>query len=126
MNLWFIFPESLLSIKGILLLPYFALPFYLYVIYPLIKQPEQRTRLVVFIILTLITSFTLFFSMGPAMGRVIPPLLLLVVMIYPVLILIHQVIKKNAVGILTWSMASIAGWLHSLSWLVWFFALAGS
>ena len=125
MNLWNIFPE-LLHIEGILSLPIFAIPFYLYVLYALIKHPKYRTSLSIFLVLTLMASLTMFFSMGPHIGLFFPPLMLLSVMLMPLIMLILQVSKKVNTGIWVWGITSVAGWLHSLSWAVWLFALARS
>lgn len=129
MNLWNIFPgfiQNLLHIEGILSLPLFTLPFYLFCLYSLVRQAQQRISLGCFLILTLLASVTMFLSIGPGIGRIFPPLTLFTVMLMPLVMLIMQIVKKEKVGIRIWSMASIAGWLHSLSWLVWFLAIAGS
>jgi len=126
MNLWTIFPESLLSIEGILSLPILAVPFYLYVLFLLIKQPEYRIWLTVFLILSLMASLTMLFSLGPKIGLVFPPLMLISVMLMPIIMLIFHVTKKKNSGIWLWGITSVAGWLHSLSWVVWLFALARS
>lgn len=125
MNLWNIFPE-LLHIESILSLPIFAIPFYLYVLYALIKHPKYRISLTIFLVLTLIASLTMFFSLGPRIGLFFPPLMLLSVMLMPLIMLTLQVSKKVNTGIWVWGITSVAGWLHSLSWVVWLFALARS
>ena len=125
MNLWIIFPD-LLHIEGILSLPIFAIPFYLYVLYTLIKQPKYRISLTIFLVLTLMASLTMFFSLGPRIGLFFPPLMLLSVMLMPLIMLTRQVSKKVNTGIWVWAITSVAGWLHSLSWVVWLFALARS
>ena len=129
MNLWKIFPDSLqilLDIEGIIYLPLFSLIFYLFCIYALVRQPQHRLSLGFFFGLTLIASVTMFLSMGPRIGLIFPPLTLLTVMLMPLTMLVIQIVKKDKKGIQTWSMASVAGWLHSLSWFLWLFALARS
>lgn len=126
MNLWTIFPDYLLQIKGILNLPYFVLPFYLYVLYASIKHPAYRVSLILFLVVTLMASLIMVFSMGPSVGHILPPLLLLSVMLMPLVMLIIQMCKSNSAGIRLWSIVSVAGWVHSLSWAVWLMALARS
>ena len=126
MNLWTVFPTSILHINGILYLPYLIIPLYLYVCYALFKEPKFRLMLSVFIMLTLVTSIILILSMGPGVGKVIPPVFLLSVMLMPLLLLCLCIAKKESAGIRTWGIATVAGWVHSISWVVWFFALAGS
>lgn len=129
MNLWNIWPdffEELLHIEGILYLPLFTLPCYLFCLYSLLRQSQQRISLGCFFVLTLVASTTMFLSMGPGIGKIFPPLTLLAVMFMPLIMLVIQIVKKDNAGIRIWSMASIAGWLHSLSWWLWLIALAGS
>ena len=126
MNLWVIFPESLLNINGILWLPYLTFLFYCYAAYSLIKYSVFRLHLTVFFALTLIASLIMFLSMGPRIGTIIPPLLLLMVMLFPLIILVTSVLKKDSKSIVLWSITTAAGWLHSVSWAVWLFALARS
>lgn len=126
MNLWQVFPESLLDVTGILYLPYLAIAFYLYVLYTLIKQPEHRATLALFLGLTLSTSLVMVVSLGPRIGVVLAPLLLISVMLMPITMLVLKVLQKERAGIQTWAVVTVAGWLHSLSWVVWLFALARS
>ena len=126
MNLWAVFPASILHIKGILYLPYLAISLYLYVCYALIKEPGFRLMLSVFLMLTLIASITLILSMGPGIGKIIPPALLLSVMLMPLLLFGLCIIKKESTGIRTLGIATAAGWVHSIGWVVWFFVVAGS
>jgi len=126
MNLWRYFPESLLEIAGILLLPYLAIPFYLYIFYPLIKQVDERKYLAIFLLLSVIASSIMLFSIGPHIGKVIPPLALILVLAMPTLMLINKLYTKVYHSALLWFFVMLAGWLHSLSWGVWLFALGGS
>lgn len=126
MNLWRIFPESLLNIEGILSLPMFAIPFYLYVLYAVVKHSEFRITLSMFLVASIGASSLMFLTLGPQIGKVLPPLLLLLVMLMPVVALCFQMVRKHSIGIWVWSITSIAGSLHSLSWAIWLFALARS
>lgn len=126
MDLWQLFPSSLLSVHGILSLPYLTLPIYFVVTLILIKAPSQRLALAVFLILSLLASLLMLVSMGPGIDTVYLPLLLLMVMIMPLLLLCYAIYRFNKLAIRVWAVASIAGILHSLSWSMWLFALAGS
>lgn len=126
MNLWSLFPEQLLAVPGILSLPYLALPIYFVLLLILIKTPTQALSLSLFILLSLLTSVAMLLSMGPSIGTVLLPLLLLAVIVMPVSKLIYAIYCKNSVAVRVWIVASIAGLLHSLSWSLWLFALAGS
>lgn len=126
MNLWGLFPDSILSINGILYLPYLALVFYAVVLVIFIKFPVFRMKLLLFILITLITNFVIVMTLGPGMGRVLIPLLLLVIMFMPLIWLIPRCLDKNKKDIYVWSIVTVTGWLHSLSWVVWIFAMARS
>jgi len=126
MNLWKLFPESLLEIQGILSLPLFAIPFYGYVLYALFKHQEHRKELVIFLFLTVAASLIMFFTLGPRIGLLVPPLMLFSVMLMPIALLTLNILKKHTPGIWVWALTSVAGCLHSLSWSVWLFALARS
>ncbi|MDQ7049809.1 MAG: hypothetical protein Q9M92_09795 [Enterobacterales bacterium] len=126
MNLWILFPKSLLQIEGILYLPIFVIPFYVYVLYAIVKHPENRTGLIIFLVLTLTASTTMFLLLGPRIGTIFPPLILLSVMLMPLGMLTLKIWQKDITSIWVWGLTSVAGCLHSLSWAVWLFALAGS
>ena len=126
MNLWSLFPEFLLGVNGILYLPYLAIPFYLYVCYALVNHVSERVYLIVFVLLTLLTSGIMLISMGPQIGKVIPPLALLAVMVMPLVMLLIKLYHKAYGEARIWFMVTLASWLHSMSWSVWLFALAGS
>ncbi len=126
MNLWDLFPEFILRFNGILKLPYLAMLFYIYVVYTTIKNKGERTYLVSFLLLTLIASTIMLNSLGPQIGKIIPPFALLSVMAMPLIILIVNVFKRTYNLVHIWFIVAIAGWLHSLSWSVWLFALARS
>jgi hypothetical protein len=48
------------------------------------------------------------------------------VMFAPVIAALKSIIREDKKGRTIWLTISIAGWLHSLSWVVWLFALARS
>lgn len=125
MNLWTLF-QDLLHIEGILSLPKFVFPLYLYLLYALIKQHKYRQSLGVFLLLSILASVTMVLSLKPGSNTFFPPLMLLVVMLMPLIMLILQALKKVGDGIVLWAICSVAGGLHSLSWLVWFSAMAQS
>lgn len=124
MNLWNLFPEFLLKIDGILLLPYLAILFYLYVFYAMVKNAGERIYLTLFVLLTLVASVIMLKNMGPPVGKIIPPSTLLLVMIIAILVL--KLYKKAYNKARIWFVVTLAGWLHSISWSVWLFALARS
>ena len=126
MNLWVLFPEYILSIKGILYLPYLALAFYVFVLFIFIKFPDFRMKLLLFILITVITNIVIVMTLGPSMSAVLIPLLLLVIMFMPLIWLIPQCLSKNKKNMYIWSIVTISGWLHSLSWVAWIFAMARS
>jgi hypothetical protein len=126
MNLWVIFPEFLLKINGILYLPYYAGPFYIYVLYALVEHTRYRTQLAIFLTMTCIASSLMILTLGPRIGTIIAPLMLFSVMLMPLGVFIFHVVKNNNIGKLVWGITTLAGWLHSISWAVWLFALAGS
>lgn len=126
MNLWELFPESIMSIKGILYLPYLALVFYAFVLFVFIKFSEFRLKLLPFIVVTIMTNIVIVMTLGPGMGLVLIPFLLLIIMFMPLLWLIPQCLAKNKKAMYVWAIVTVSGWLHSLSWVVWVFALARS
>jgi len=125
-NLWNLFPEFLLKIDGILRLPYLAILFYLYVFYAMVKNAGERIYLTVFVLLTLVASVIMLKNMVPPVGKIIPPSTLLLVMIMPIAILVLKLYKKAYNEARLWFVVTLAGWLHSISWSVWLFALARS
>jgi len=125
-NLWSFFPEFILRIDGILFLPYLAIPFYLYVFYAIGKHAGERVKLMVFVLFTLLASGVMFLNIGPNIGKIIPPLGLLMVMAMPLLVLMMNLYNKAYAEARVWFLVSLAGWMHSISWSVWLFALARS
>jgi len=139
MNLWFIFPSFLLEIKGILSLPLLILPTYLIcIIYYFVFIPKkaransQITRkkemlpLILFLLLSLLTSVLILLILGPRMGLALPPLLLLSNILFPLVLLLVGLITSGIRSVILWSIASLAGAIHAISWAVWIMALARS
>lgn len=129
MNLWNFIPEFPVIINGVFYLPhlfYVTVLGYFYVIYALIKHAMHRPLLATFFLVSIIASTAMFTSLGPSIGKVFHPLLLLTVMLIPLSILSFHVIKKNKLGITIWTIATIAGWLHSFTWASWLYVLARS
>lgn len=126
MNLWQFFPEQLVRIDGILSLPYLVLPLYFVLVLFLFKAPSQRITLFVFLLLSLATSVWMLLSMGPNINSFLLPLLLLLVFLMPLFCLLYAIYRRNQLAVKVWVVASIAGFLHGLSWAVWLTALAGS
>jgi len=125
-NLWKLFPECLLNVDGILLTPYVTILVYLYVVYAMVKYAGQRIYLTVFVLLTLMASVIMLKNMGPQAGKIIPPSALLTVMMMPIVLLGINLYKKDYSVACVWFAATVAGWLHSISWSVWLFVLARS
>lgn len=83
MNLWTLFPEIILDIPGILYLPYIALSAYFVVVIIFVRIAKLRKRIGVFFFVTLVTSTLIFLTLGPSMGTVIIPRLLLGIILIP-------------------------------------------
>ena len=126
MNLWRVFPESIVSNNGLLLLPPSAALLYVFVLIALIKFPEVRVKILIFLFVTIITNIIIVATIGPNMGRVLIPLLLLSIMVLPLFWLLNQCRLKNRKTIYIFGIVTLAGWMHSLSWVAWIFALARS
>jgi hypothetical protein len=126
MNLWHIFPESILRVNGILYLPYLAAFLYVLVLLMLVKFKEQRAKLLLFVLATAVTNIIIIMTLGPGMGNVLIPLLLLITMVLPLLWLIPHCITKNRKNTYIFSIVTIAGWVHSIGWVAWIFALSRS
>ncbi|MDB1124046.1 hypothetical protein [Vibrio algarum] len=126
MNLWNLFPTSIANIDYILYMPYAAFAAYVYVFYAIAIHRGYRVKLMFFLALTLVGSINMVLTLGPGIGRVIPPLLLLTVIIFPLVELTKALIAANKKGAQIWMKILIAGSLHSLSWVVWLTAIARS
>lgn len=126
MNLWHLFPESLLLINGIFQLPYLGIIFYLYVFYLVIKDTQNRRSLIVFLLLSILASMSMIVNVRSSMGNMIPPLLLLIVMGMPLLKLMISLYKRSFKNARKWLLVTLAGCFHSISWMVWFFVIASS
>ncbi|WDE00996.1 hypothetical protein [Thalassomonas actiniarum] len=126
MNLWYLFPELLLDIKGILYLPYLALVLNAGLLYQFYKSRSQRKVLLTFIVLSATASTFAWFGLINRTFEVIAPVLLLMIALMPLVILVSKLIKKQKSNIVCWSVASLAGLSHCLAWAVWMRALMGS
>lgn len=126
MNLWILFPEQLLFIPYMLRLPYLALVLYGLTLVVLFMQKEMRRGLAVFLLLSLMASTTMFFNLHPGFGKVLPPLALLAVMLYPMALIFINIKKQQGDLAKWWGFVWLAGMSHSLSWAVWLMALARS
>lgn len=126
MNLWHLFPMAIMEIEYILYLPYAALAAYIYVLYATVAHKKQRKSLLFFLLLTIIATGTMILTLGPGIGRIIPPLLLLSVIVMPALTLLKKYSIKDNQGVSIWLKVTLSGGLHSLSWWVWLIALSRS
>lgn len=126
MNLWHIFPESMLRVNGLLYLPYLAVFLYALVLLMLVKYKEQRAKLLLFLLVTAITNIIIIGRIGPGMGKVLIPLLLLTIMVLPLLCLIAHCLAKNGKNTYIYGIVTIAGWVHGITWFMWIFAHARS
>lgn len=130
MNLWNIFSlplfDALLEFNQILLLPLVAAMFYAYVFYALIKHAQQRTNLALFLLLTVLASGSMFLGMGPNIGKIMPPILLFMVILMPLFMIILNVLKKHYLAARIWTIVTLAGLMHSLSWSLLLFMMMNS
>lgn len=126
MNLWKHIPEFLLPFNFIVELSFLMLLFYLYVFYVAVKYAGERKRLIGFLLLTFVSTVTMFNNLGPGANFFIPPLLLLCVMVMPVIMMMIHLYRKAYNIVWIWLFVSIAGWLFSLCWTTWLFIAAGS
>ncbi|KJZ13592.1 hypothetical protein TW85_12885 [Marinomonas sp. S3726] len=134
MNLWNLLPDFLLFSSVVLYLPLLILPCYLtcLVIYFRLNKKHENARkkeslpFYTFLLLSLIASTVMLKSLGPQIGLVIPPLLLLSNLILPLVFLFLSLIKTSDRSVALWGWSSLAGGIHALSWSVWLMALAGS
>lgn len=139
MNLWKLVPDFLLAIDEILYLPFFILPCYalcLFVFYRLGVTSEEKDNLITrrqealpfscFLLISVTATTVMWLTLGPRIGTVIPPLLLLSNILFPLFFLIKGFMKQGTHAISLWSFASLAGLIHAISWSVWLMALARS
>ena len=139
MNFWALVPDFLLAIEGILYLPLLILPCYaicLFIFFRLRKAGEHQNNLITrrqealpfscFLMLSLIATTTMLLTLGPRIGTVIPPLLLLSNILFPAVFLLLGLLKKCSRSLRLWSVSSLAGLIHAISWSVWLMALARS
>ena len=134
MNLWNLLPDFLLFSSAMLYLPLLILPCYLIclIIFIRLNKKHENARkkeslpFYTFLLLSLIASGVMFKSLGPQIGLMIPPLLLLSNLVLPLAFLLLSLIKTSNRSLALWSWSSLAGGVHALSWSVWLIALAGS
>jgi len=126
MSLWHYFPDFLAMFDGIVKLPFLMLLLYIYIIYATVKQRQERRALMVFLVLTLISSVFMFKSVGPQGDRIIPPLGLLIVILMPLTQLIGSLYKRYYRMVAIWLLATIAALFHCICWSIVMFAVGGS
>jgi len=129
MNLWNMFPDWLLEVEGILNMPLLILPSYLvclFCFFRIKKGQYEGLAFVSFLLLSVLTTSLMWLTIGPQIGKVILPLLLLSNILLPLIFLSMGLRKINAFSVSLWGFASLAGFIHTISWAVWFMALAGS
>jgi hypothetical protein len=81
------------------------------------------------LLLLLLSSFIcglMIVSFGPNMGKILPPLALLALPLFPLFHLYSALGQTNANIKGIWFVASLASIALSLSWAVWYVALANS
>lgn len=126
MNLWKLFPEQLIQVPGILKLPYIALGLYGAVLLALFIKKDLHRDIAILLGLSLIASTIMFYNLRPGFGTVLPPLSLLLVMIYPLAMVFISLYNRQRQLVKWWLFFWVAGVTHSLSWAVWLMALEGS
>lgn len=129
MNLWKLFPNELLEIEGILSLPFLILPSYLVcfvIFFRLNDRQKERTMFVSFLLLSVLASTVMWLTLGPRIGQIIPPLLLLSNIALPLIVLNLGLMKAGSHSLFLWGFSSLAGSIHAISWSVWLMALARS
>lgn len=125
-NLWTIFPASLIDIEYMLYLPFIAIVLYLYLLYALKKHTKERLKLTSFLLLILAASFTLWLNGRPSNSDVIAPLALLLVMLMPLFILTFKLYTRDHNASRVWAVAMVSGWAYSLGCWIWILALSRS
>ncbi len=126
MNLWHLFPTKILVFEQILYLPYLLIPSYAYLIYAATRFQRVRKPMLMFLLLSGFVCGLMIVSFGPNMGKVLPPLMLLASPLFPLFNLFTALRQTNASIKWIWFVASLASLVLSLSWTVWFVALANS
>jgi hypothetical protein len=125
MNLWVLFPESILRVSGILKLPYIALLLLLLLLLVAWKKKQIKPFLM-FISAVFLLDLYVLFTIGPGMGRIAIPLILISIVVTPVMLGLVAWLKKDKNSTLFWGAGSCFALVHSMSWAVWIMALAGS
>ena len=126
MNLWDYFPDFIVMFSGALLLPFVALLFYLYVVYIIFNKSTERLYLIIFILLTLVSSSIMVENLGHHVGKIVAPLSLILVMMMPIFILMINLYKRSYIAMRLWFIVTIAGFFHGMSWWVILFTIANS
>ena len=128
MSLWSIFiPHILIHIFGVFTLLIIACFLYLYVLYAFIRHSSQRWLLTVFIVLTaFVSSFPFLMPGRPTDYDVVYPLSLLMLILFPLAILLFNLLKKTFKLAFVWSLITLAGLAQSYGWAVLIFAFAKS
>lgn len=91
--------------------------FYLYVIFLIIKSATELTKLVLFLLLTLVESIIMLKNLDAQIGKIIPLLAPLSIIAIPSILLIVNLYKRNHKMIETWSISAIPGLLDSFCFL---------
>lgn len=126
MNLWHLFPPKILAFEQILYLPYLLIPSYAYLIYAATRYQRVRKPMLLFLLLSGLVCGLMIVSFGPNMGKLLPPLMLLTSPLFPLFNMFTALRQTNVSVTLFWFVASMASIVLSLSWAVWFVALANS
>jgi len=125
MNLWVLFPESILSVPGILKLPYLAVLMFLLLLLIAWKTRHFKPFLL-FVSAVFLLDLYVLFTIGPGMGRIAIPLILISIVVAPLTQWLVAWLKKDKNSTLFWGASSCFALVHSMSWAVWIMALAGS
>ena len=126
MDLWQIFPESVLHIPGILNLPYLSLVLYVVLVVIAITYQELRTGLVVFLLTSFFVSVYFVLSIRFGVGKFLPPLLLLAIILLPLMTLCFSIVKRDQKKFSVWFLALLTGVTFALNWFIWTLVLTGS
>jgi len=125
-NLWQVFPETLLQAPNILNFSYFTLVLYVVILAIAVKHKSQRKSLLIFLLASLLVSIYLIMSMRLGMEKVLPPLMLLLIIFVPVVKFCLSVVSGERANIKVWLLTVCASFSFALSWFVWILALTGS
>lgn len=130
MNLWSLYPwgllKELLTCPFIIGLPWLTISLYIVVIYRIRTLEDHRLGIAVFLILSLLSSGIMLLSMGPNIGNILPPILLMMTALMPLILAIQYWVKREIINAKLWSLIAIVGFLHYLSWSTYLLMLAKS